>query len=1007
MRFVLALLFVATLVTGRPTAAVAAASVRAAIDPGWGTARFAERDGTTVLLRDGRPFFVDGAAFFYARMPRATWAPAMDRLRALGINTLDLYVPWNWHELADGDFDFDGRTNPRRDLREVLRLARERDFALIVRPGPVIRNEWRGGGYPAWLLARPAYAMPLHDLLEGRYPPIATLQNAHSDDAAAAWLANADHVAYARRWLVRALAEFAPVANLVLAVALDDDQGAYIDNQTYPAPNLRRYLDWLAGIVRGATSPSELVFINTYQMKVPVSSPVWTMGNWYQSDAEVLGEHDRAQLELSFGMLATRPDQPLLASEFQAGWLQGAGEAYPRAAAPENTALALATMVGAGVRGVVNFPAQDTLAPAGWEAPFSNAFYAWNAALRIDGSAAPRARPVASFGALVRAYGPALASSAPRTDLALAYLGGSFEPAATTNAVVAAAAAALERAQGTCRAAGLACSAVDPRAVDAAALARRRVLVVPVLADAPPLLPTVARAIAAARARGLVVLSGAPDVAALRVALRRARRVPSVLGIPGATFAPDPTGMTAGFLSLENYGAEQMTIAGASIARCCGAPRAALPAFVLPAHTADVLPIDVRIAAFDGAFASYDTIAFATCALAPAAGTIAGGRLALAPTDPERACDVRVAVGGIARAVTLEPHATLLLIPPHLAERATLRVVPPPPEAPVPPIPDALEAAAVDATLLLRPDAPLAVPTFRPVPPGDAIAYRADVFADGKAAVVLDDGLVRLVVAPDAGGRAFALIDDRTGRNVFTTVGAMRDDVAIEPPRSTSDRIAAYTHDFPAGTFNRPYRTTLDASAGVARATLRYVAPDVVPAGATFERVVSLQPGARAVTLSERFMPEVSSSQRAVSVSSIAVGDGPGDATRVVFAPDPRPLVAGEVRDASGEALGLYDRVTHELATIAWHPGDVERAQTTGKRGSLVVRLTLAPERSATLRFGSEIVLDPGTVPAALASAAAAAGRESIGRRVAHAPPEASGRVGKWRNGRRDRLKSG
>ena len=175
--------------------------------PTWGHARIVDRDGDSIFEVDGKPFFLYGAAFFYERLPRDMWSESMSQLKNMGINTLDIYVPWNWHELSDGDFDFTGRTSPRRDFDEVLRLASTMDFKIVLRPGPVIRNEWRNGGYPAWLLSRPEYGMPLHDLLEGRYPPTATLQNQHSDDAAAQWMRNATHVKYARRWLERVLHE--------------------------------------------------------------------------------------------------------------------------------------------------------------------------------------------------------------------------------------------------------------------------------------------------------------------------------------------------------------------------------------------------------------------------------------------------------------------------------------------------------------------------------------------------------------------------------------------------------------------------------------------------------------------------------------------------------------------------------------------------------------------------------------------------------------------------------
>ena len=105
----------------------------------------------------GEPFFIHSAAFFYDRIPRDLWNPALDRYRNLGINTIDLYIPWNWHQPREGEFDFEGKTNARRDLRGLLRLIAAKNLKLIARPGPLILNEWRLGGYPEWLLTRPDY----------------------------------------------------------------------------------------------------------------------------------------------------------------------------------------------------------------------------------------------------------------------------------------------------------------------------------------------------------------------------------------------------------------------------------------------------------------------------------------------------------------------------------------------------------------------------------------------------------------------------------------------------------------------------------------------------------------------------------------------------------------------------------------------------------------------------------------------------------------------------------
>lgn len=881
--------------------------------PTYGHARIVDRPGGDPVFEvDGKPFFVYGAAFFYERLPRERWSESMRELKAMGINTLDLYVPWNWHELADGDFDFDGRTSPRRDLHEVMRLANAYDFEIILRPGPVVRNEWRNGGYPAWLLGRPEYGMPLHDILEGRYPATATLQNAHSDDAAAEWMRNATHVRYATRWLERVLHEMAPVADRIVAIALDDDQGAYIDNQTYPAPHLTAYLESLRDVVHGVTGPNELTFINTYQMKVTASAPVWAMGNWYQSDTYAIGEHDRAQLEFSTGLLHTRPHQPMMASEFQAGWLEQPGDVLPRAADPSNTSLAIATMIGAGVRGIVNFPAQDTLDPMGWEAPFANGFYAWDAALGLDLHHAARYEPTARVGAFVRAYGVRLAASSVRYDAAIAYLGASFaEPLA--NDGYGRLLDATIVAQQACRANGLACALVDPHAVTAEDLARYPLLVVPEIASVPPALAAdVATTIETYRRRGGIVASGIATARSIAAAWRSARTQRAVEGAPGATFASDGGGSIDGFLTVPNYTNEAVAIAHAVVTAANRKMR--LEPFVVPAHDA------VIAAVRDGRL------------LVPS--------LASTPSGAPPAMDERLPI----RSGSPDRRASLATVP-------------------------------------------------FPSPARDrAIAYAADVYLDGSKAVVLDNGLMRVIVSPEAGARAFVFEDIASHDNVFTSVGASRDDVAIELPLSVTDRIAKYTHQFPAGTFNRPYTVSALASGttsgGEAGATFAYKAPDVLPNGARFERRLSLAPNARAFTVDERVQfvagPKALPAQRAVSVTSLAVGDG-DVSTQHVLAPDDRPFEANATLAVdSGRVLGYYDTATHRLATIAWRAGDVESAKILERDVSIVVRLTLARDRATHLRYGYAVVPTLAAARDALAAAdrdaqASGAGRHADG----------------------------
>ncbi|HVA29117.1 MAG TPA: beta-galactosidase [Candidatus Baltobacteraceae bacterium] len=473
----------------------------------WHTSAVTNVRGTPAFAVDGRPYYVYAAAFFYERTPRDEWRADLERYKALGINTIDLYLIWNWHEPDARTVDFDGHTNPRRDLRTLFSLIHSLGLKAIVRPGPVIRNEWRNGGYPDWLLRRPEYNMPLHDILEGRYPATATYQNAHADAAADEWLHNPVHLKYAAAWLHDVLTAIEPWSHDVIAIALDDDQGAYIDNDTWPAPHWHAYMDWLKARVQSTVGTRVPLFINTFQMKVTSSAPVWAWGNWYQSDAYRIGNHDLSQLMFSTALLQTQPNLPVMTSEFQAGWLQGADEMAPRPAAPENTTLALHEMLQLGVRGVVNFPLQDTLDPAGYEAPWANWFYAWDAAFTLQGDPSARAAPIAAFGSLVTRAGPLLATLTPRADVAIAWLGDAYDPSVMTNERFGALATATIAEQQRCRALALTCRFVDLRATPLAELRKTRVLVLPAFDRSLAFLPEVGRTLASLRRTSKILTS--------------------------------------------------------------------------------------------------------------------------------------------------------------------------------------------------------------------------------------------------------------------------------------------------------------------------------------------------------------------------------------------------------------------------------------------------------------------------------------------------------------------
>ena len=102
------------------------------------------------FLVNGERVFLTAGAIHYPRVPRELWADRIEKAKAAGLNTLQLYFFWNVHEPEEGNFVFEGQA----DVATFLDMIAEAGLYIVVRPGPYICAEWDGGGFPSWLYTK-------------------------------------------------------------------------------------------------------------------------------------------------------------------------------------------------------------------------------------------------------------------------------------------------------------------------------------------------------------------------------------------------------------------------------------------------------------------------------------------------------------------------------------------------------------------------------------------------------------------------------------------------------------------------------------------------------------------------------------------------------------------------------------------------------------------------------------------------------------------------------------
>lgn len=234
--------------------------------------------GDKTFLLNEKPFVVKAAELHYPRIPKEYWEHRIKACKALGMNTICLYVFWNYHEMEEGKFDFSGQ----KDISAFCRMAQENDMYVIIRPGPYVCAEWEMGGLPWWLLKKKDIKLREQD------PYFMERTRIYMNEVGKQ---------LAKQQITRG-------GNIIM-VQVENEYGAFGTDKAYVTD--------IRDIVRNAGFTDVPLFQCDWSSNFEnnaLDDLLWTMN--FGTGANIDGQFKRLQ-EL-------RPNTPLMCSEFWSGW---------------------------------------------------------------------------------------------------------------------------------------------------------------------------------------------------------------------------------------------------------------------------------------------------------------------------------------------------------------------------------------------------------------------------------------------------------------------------------------------------------------------------------------------------------------------------------------------------------------------------------------------------------------------------------------------------------------
>ena len=104
------------------------------------------------LLINGQRTLLQSGSVHYPRAPPAMWPSVIQQAKVHGLNMIETYVFWNWHEVRLGVYDFETEGH---DLGAFLQTIADAGLFVHLRLGPYACAEWNYGGIPAWMKFQP------------------------------------------------------------------------------------------------------------------------------------------------------------------------------------------------------------------------------------------------------------------------------------------------------------------------------------------------------------------------------------------------------------------------------------------------------------------------------------------------------------------------------------------------------------------------------------------------------------------------------------------------------------------------------------------------------------------------------------------------------------------------------------------------------------------------------------------------------------------------------------